>query len=101
MRIDFVCDTYPVVSVKNAERCRRTKGGTLIVKNNTGKRKVPLQWKQFLSVDENKGQLSHFLAKNGEMNVTQGSCMANHCLYPTSRNVTEYVIQLLELSHSW
>ena len=63
MRIDFVCDTYPVVSIKNAERCQRAKGGTFIVKNITGKQKVPRQWKKFLSVGENKGQLSHFLAK--------------------------------------
>ena len=63
VRIDFVCDTYPVVSIKNAERCQRAKGGTLIVKNVNGKQKVPRQWKKFLSVGENKGQLSHFLAK--------------------------------------
>ena len=31
--------------------------------NITGKQKVPRQWKKFLSVGENKRQLSHFLAK--------------------------------------
>ena len=63
VRIDFVCDAYSVVSIKNAERCQPAKGGTLIVKNITGKQKVPREWKKFLSVGENKGQLSHFLAK--------------------------------------
>ena len=63
VRIDFVCDIYPIVSIKNAERSQRAKGGTLILKNITGKQKVPRQWKKFLSVGENKGQLSHYLAK--------------------------------------
>ena len=48
-----------------------------------------------------RGSLFSFLQENGEMNVTQVTCMANHCLYPMGRNVTEYIIQLLELSHSW
>ena len=43
VRIDFVCDTYPVVSIKNAEGCQRAKGGTLIVKNITEKQKEPRQ----------------------------------------------------------
>ena len=63
MRIDFVCDKYPIVSIKNAERSQRAKGGTLIVKIITGKQKVPRQWKKFLSVGENKGKFSNFLAK--------------------------------------
>ena len=41
VRTDFVCDTYPVVSIKNAERSPRAKGATLIIKNVTGKQKVP------------------------------------------------------------
>ena len=63
MRINFVCDTYPVVLIKNAERCQRAKGGTLNVKTIAEKKKVPRQWKKFLSVGENKGQLTHFLAR--------------------------------------
>ena len=63
VRIDFVCDTYSVVSIKNAERCQRAKGDTLIVKNITEKQKVPRQWKKVLFVGKNKEQLSHFLAK--------------------------------------
>ena len=41
VRIDFVCDTCPVVLIKNAEKSQQAKGGTLIVKNITGKQKVP------------------------------------------------------------
>ena len=52
VRIDFVCDTYPVVLIKNAERCQRAKGDTLIAKNIIGKQKVPRQWNKFLSVGE-------------------------------------------------
>ena len=63
MRIDFVCDTYPVVSAKNAERSQRAKGGTLIVKNITRKQKGSRQWNKFLPVSENKGHFSHILAK--------------------------------------
>ena len=39
VRIDFVCDTYPVVSIKNGERCQRAIGGTLIVNNIAENRK--------------------------------------------------------------
>ena len=63
VRTDFICDTYPGVSIKKTERSQRANGGRFIVKNITGKLKVPRQWKKFLSVGENKGQLSHFFAK--------------------------------------
>ena len=33
MHVDFVCDTYPDVSIKNAERSRRAKGDGVRTKN--------------------------------------------------------------------
>ena len=66
--------TYPVVSIKNAVRCQRAKVGTLTVKNITGKQKVPRQWKKVLSVGENKGQLSHFLAKESLFVSHESEC---------------------------
>ena len=48
---------------KECSKMSASKSWHTSVKNITGKQKVPRQWKKVLSVGENKGQLSHFLAK--------------------------------------
>ena len=42
-RIDFVGDRYPLVSIKNAERQKRAKGGSLTIANVNGGQKCPKQ----------------------------------------------------------
>ena len=61
VRIDFVVDRYPTYSIKRCERSRRVKQG--IVKINIANRlqKCPSQWKKYLSLDNNKTNLSDFL----------------------------------------
>ena len=54
MQIDFVCDRYPEISIKNIERGKRGKGGSLNVQITGGAQKCPKQWKKFLSNGKNK-----------------------------------------------
>lgn len=59
-RVDFVCDTYPDVSIKNMERSSRADGGSTIVRILGADQKVPRQFKKFLSVGKNKESLLEF-----------------------------------------
>ena len=43
MQIDFVCDQYPEISIKNIERGKRGKGGSLNVRITGGAQKCPKQ----------------------------------------------------------
>ena len=56
-RIDFVGDRYPVRSIKNLERNKRSEGGTFLVKIYGGQQRVPRQWKKFMSTGKNKEEL--------------------------------------------
>ena len=51
-RVDFVCDTYPDISIKNLERSERADAGSTI----------PRQFKKFLSVGKNKEALIEFFS---------------------------------------
>ena len=56
-RVDFVSDLYPEISIKNTERSKRAKGGTIRIKITGGTQKCPTQWKKFLSDGRNKTAL--------------------------------------------
>ena len=61
-RIDFVCDRYPDISIKNAEHSRRSTQGTCVTRLLYGPdQKVPSQWKKFLASGKNKEALIDFL----------------------------------------
>ena len=59
-RIDFVCDTYPDISIKKMERSSRADGGSTVVRILGADQKVPRQFKKFLSVGKNKESLIEF-----------------------------------------
>ena len=59
-RVDFVCDTYPDVSIKNIERNNRASEGSTVVRILGADQKVPRQFKKFLSVGKNKESLIEF-----------------------------------------
>ncbi len=61
-RIDFVGDQYPVISIKNAERSRRSQDGQIVVEIRSSQQRCPRQWKKFLSSGKNKTCLLQFLA---------------------------------------
>ena len=50
IRIDFVGDRYPVVSIKNADCQRQAKGGSLSIASINGSQTCPRQWRKFVSV---------------------------------------------------
>ena len=60
-RIDWVIDTYPDVSIKNAERDHRSVAGTLETKIRSGAQTVDKQLKKSLQSGAFKGALAHFL----------------------------------------
>ena len=63
--VDFVIDTYPDVSIKTSERLRRLKEhGSIQANIISADRKIPLQWKKFLSSGSNKKKLLSFLAEH-------------------------------------
>ena len=60
-RVDFVSDTYPLVSIKNIEREKRSMSGVTRVRIGGATQKVPRQFKKFLSLGENKEALIEFI----------------------------------------
>lgn len=60
-RLDFVGDRYLPISIKNAERGRRTgnSGETMAIYG--GAQELPKQWKKFLASAENKRNLQKFI----------------------------------------
>lgn len=62
-RIDVVADQYPCISIKNAERSRRSKHGQISVKITSPEQLCPRQWKKTMSSGESKTNLMHFLAE--------------------------------------
>ena len=63
VRIDFVADRYPEVSIKGLERLKRGLTGSLIVRLGGGAQRCPKQWKKFVSRGENKEALISFFVK--------------------------------------
>ena len=61
VRIDFVTDRYPKVSIKGLERLKRGLTGLLTVRLESGAQRCPRQWKKFLPSGENKEALISFL----------------------------------------
>ena len=59
--IHFVTDTYPDVSIKNAERTRRATTGSQRVRIRKPDQNTPKQWKKFLANSHNKQELISFL----------------------------------------
>ena len=86
-RVDFVGDQYPVISIKNTERERRSNTGQLAVSITSSQQFCPRQWKKYLSCGSNKVRLLEFLSQEWSkqeyveridsrvMYVTHG----NHC----------------------
>lgn len=61
LRVDFVVDRYPAVSIKTAERSARARGGVLITRIFSRKQRCPTQWRKYLASGVNKEDLSEFL----------------------------------------
>ena len=60
-RVDFVCDRYEGVSIKNAERIQRCLKGVVQVRISKPSQKCPKQWQKFLADDLNKREFIRFL----------------------------------------
>lgn len=60
-RVDFVCDTYPSISIKNIEREKRSSVGVTRIRIGSANQRVPRQFKKFLSLGENKMSLVEFI----------------------------------------
>ena len=54
VRLDFVVDRYPTLSIKNAERAKRATQGVQRVHIYSKDQNIPKQWKKFLSCGDNK-----------------------------------------------
>ena len=86
-RIDFVCDSYPDLSIKNLERDKRASYGQVITKVTRPSQSCTRQWKKFLSVGENKAVLVDFLvqewSKQDHLSKLSGKELfvshGNHC----------------------
>lgn len=61
MKVDFVVDFYPKVSIKNSEQKKRAFTGSNVLKIYGKKQKTPTQWKKFLNNGENKESLAGFI----------------------------------------
>ena len=61
LRVDFVCDQYPVQSIKNCERERRAMGGTRVIHITRPDHKPPKQFKKYLVNGRNKELLIEFI----------------------------------------
>ncbi len=60
-RIDVVVDTYAKVSIKRAERDRRSLGKGVRVQISSGTQKAPNDWSNYLKDEDNKRELPEFL----------------------------------------
>lgn len=61
VRLDFVVDRYPTLSIKNAERAKRATRGVQRIHIYSKNQNIPKQWKKFLSSGDNKESLAVFL----------------------------------------
>ena len=85
VRLDFVADRYPVISIKNAERSRRAAQGVQRVRILNKNQSLPKQWKKYMSSGENKEWLVAFLC---EYWCTYQTAKLNNleCIYITSKD---------------
>ena len=60
-RVDFVSDRYPEKSMKSEERYKQAASGQQLVKIVKKDQKVPIQWKKYMSVGQNKEELIDFV----------------------------------------
>ena len=91
-RIDFVADTYPDISIKNAERGRRAAVGSQIIQLYGKEQKIPKQWKKFLADGKNKEALLSFLFECWR-NASYSSATMNFRLYMAhARSCQEVVV---------
>lgn len=59
-RVDYVCDTYPEISIKDIERSNRASEGSTVIRILGPQQKVPRQFKKFLANGKNKDALVEF-----------------------------------------
>ena len=82
-RIDFVCDRYPDVSIKNLERNKRAVGGSTVIKILGPKQRVPKQFKKFLAVGRNKEALVEFIFLHATQMANLNEILQGITLYVT------------------
>ena len=83
VRLDFVADRYPSLSIKNVERAKRAAQGVRRVHIYNKDQTIPKQWKKYLSCGDNKESLAVFLC--GHWSTYQSAQMKNlESFYVTS-----------------
>ncbi|PIK38210.1 hypothetical protein BSL78_24949 [Apostichopus japonicus] len=75
--VHFVTDTYPAVSIKNAERKKRATHGSQLIK--VYGQVIPQQWKKFLSNGQNKEALIKYFFET--WSTMQGSLLYDMKVY--------------------
>lgn len=85
VRLDFVADRYPEVSIKNAERARRAKQGVQKVHIFSKDQDIPKQWKKYMSSGENKESLIVFLCEHWS-SYCSAEMQSLECMYITSKD---------------
>ena len=60
VRVDFVTDTYPELSIKNLERSKRAADGSYAVKITASAQHCPQKWAKYLALGSNKEALIKF-----------------------------------------
>ena len=81
IRIDFVGDTYPEISIKNFERGKRGGCGASMIHISSASQNVPRQFENFLSVGKNKESLfEFFISIFVRMKTWQECSTMSHCM---------------------
>eukprot|EP00117_Sycon_ciliatum_P025244 scpid95671/ scgid20992/ len=71
VRVDFVCDQYPELSIKGQERASRsTKNVPLRLQAERSEQPTPRQWKRYLSDGQNKMTLISFINRDWRASET-------------------------------
>ena len=83
VRIDFVADQYPDVSIKNTERDKRGSTGKLMITISSTQQMCPRQWKKFLASGSNKTALLNFLANEWTSNNKYAEIIGNRIVFVT------------------
>ena len=106
--IHFVVDTYRNDSIKNAERGRRSIGGSVLTKIYSEEQQVPHQSKKFLACRDNKAELIRFLFQTWRKmpsailkNVTVFAAHDEECHEITAENgqTQERLVPELQCNH--
>ena len=83
VRIDFVADQYPDVSIRNTERDKRGSTGKLMITISSPQQMCPRQWKKFLASGSNKTALLNFLANEWTSNNKCAEIIRNRIVFVT------------------